>query len=120
MATRPASAAAAFQAIEIIDDSRPSWSMNMAGLKELKNHDRSIAVARQLTDAGIERSDAVASAIHQAAEHGDHATRADLTAHRADVRADLAALELRLIKWIAGTGIAVAGAVIAALRLSGG
>ena len=82
----------------------------------------SIAVARQLTDAGIERShaDAVASAIHQAAEHGDYATRADLTAHRADVRADLAALELRLIKWIAGTGIAVAGAVIAALCLSGG
>ncbi|MCY3842925.1 MAG: hypothetical protein OXH69_05215 [Acidobacteria bacterium] len=79
----------------------------------------SIAVARQLAEAGIERAhaDAVASAIHQAAEHGDYATRADLTAHRADVRADLAALELPLIKWIVGTGIAVAGAVIAALRV---
>ena len=82
----------------------------------------SVAVARQLAEAGIERAhaDAVASAIHRAAEHGDYATRADLTAHRADERADLAALELRLIKWIVGTGIAVAGAVIAALRAFGG
>ena len=81
----------------------------------------SIAVALQLAEAGLERAhaDAGASAIHQAAGHGDYATRADLTAHRADLRADLAALELRLIKWIVGTGIAVAGAVIAALRVFG-
>ena len=44
-------------------------------------------------------------------------TNADLTAHRAEVRADMTALERRLIKWIVGTGVAVTGAVLAGLRL---
>ena len=53
-----------------------------------------------------------------AADHGrELVTQADLAAHRAEVRADLTALELRLIKWIVGTGVAVAGAVLAGLRL---
>ena len=42
---------------------------------------------------------------------------------KADLRAEVAALELRLVKWIVGTGVAVAGLVIAgvvaALRLLG-
>ena len=45
-------------------------------------------------------------------DHGrELVTNADLTAHRAEVRADLTALELRLIKWIVGTGIAIAAAI---------
>ena len=55
--------------------------------------------------------------MRQAADHGDYVTRGKL-------RAELAALELRLVKWIVGSAIAgagiVAAAVIAALRLLGG
>ena len=44
-------------------------------------------------------------------------------AAKADLRAEVAALELRLVKWIVGTGVAVAGlvvaGVVAALRLLG-
>ena len=72
----------------------------------------SLAIVRQLTAAGIEReqADAIADAVRQAADHGDHVT-AD------QFNAGLAALELRLIKWIIGTGIAVTGAVVGLLRL---
>ena len=42
---------------------------------------------------------------------------------KADLRIEIAALELRLVKWIVGTGLAVAGlvvaGVVAALRLLG-
>ena len=47
----------------------------------------------------------------------DPLIRADLAAHRAEVGADLAVLDLRLIKWIVGTGVAVAVAVLAGVRL---
>ena len=74
-----------------------------------------------MTAAGADEALAVAVvdvAQSAAADHGrELATNADLTAHRAGVRADLTALELRLIKWIVGTGIAVTGAVLAGLRL---
>ena len=43
--------------------------------------------------------------------------RKGLRAETTAIRAELAALELRLIKWIVGTGIAVGAGVIAALRL---
>lgn len=67
----------------------------------------SLAIVRQLTAAGIEReqADAIADAVRQAADHGDHVTTDQFTA-------GLAALELRLIKWIIGTGVAVTGAVV--------
>ena len=38
---------------------------------------------------------------------------------RADLRADLLALELRLIKWIVGTAIGIIGAMIATVRMLG-
>ncbi|MDE0456072.1 MAG: hypothetical protein OXI15_02155 [Chromatiales bacterium] len=74
----------------------------------------SLSVARQLTEAGIDRAhaDALADAIRQAAEHGEHVTPAMLDA-KLDAR--LAAAETRLT-W---RMIAVAGLVIAALRLLG-
>ena len=50
--------------------------------------------------------------VRQAADQGDH-----VTPDMFDVR--LATLELRLIKWAVATGTAVAGIVIAFLRLIG-
>ena len=49
----------------------------------------------------------------QAADQGEHVTRAEL-------RAELVSLELRLVKWIVGAALACAGLVIAVLRLFGG
>ena len=74
----------------------------------------SLTVARRLTDAGMNRelADATAGAIREAAEHGDHATPEFL-------RAALSALETRLIKWMVGTVIAAVGATVALLRLIG-
>lgn len=68
-----------------------------------------------------------AKAIHDGLEHGDHVTsdqfKSGLVEVRAEIATELAALELRLIKWIVGTGIAVAAAGVAAvvgvLRLVG-
>ena len=67
-----------------------------------------------MTDAELTpaQADAITAAVRQAAEQGDYVTPATLDAR-------LAAVELRLIKWIVGTGIAVAGIVIAFLRLTG-
>lgn len=70
-----------------------------------------LSLAREL-DAGIEpkQADAITHVVQQAAEHGDPATRADLDTHRAEVRADIAALEARLMIGIAltATGIVIA------------
>ena len=65
--------------------------------------------------------------IHDGLEHGDHVTsdqfKSGLVEVRAEIATEIAALELRLIKWIVGTGIAVAAAGVAAvvgvLRLVG-
>ena len=65
-------------------------------------------IARTLTTAGLTpaQMDATTDAVRAAADHGDYANRADFLA-----------LELRLIKWIVGTGVAVTAAVIGTLRL---
>ena len=73
----------------------------------------SLGVARQLTEAGIDRAqaDAIADGIRQAGQaavHGEHVTPAQLDAGLAKLRADLT--------W---RMLAVAGLVIAALRLLG-
>ena len=74
----------------------------------------SLTVARRLTDAGMNRelADATANAIREAAEPGDYVTPEFL-------RAELGALETRLIKWMVGTVIAAVGATVAVLRLMG-
>ncbi len=71
-----------------------------------------------------DQADAITAAVRQAAEHeatgpdvGALVTKNDLRAEIAGVDARLAALELRLIKWIVGACLAAAGIVIAALRL---
>ncbi len=71
-----------------------------------------LSVARELTATGMQRE--LADAIGRAAVHGDHVTPEIL---RETLRAETAALELRLIKWIIGTGVAVTGAVVGLLRL---
>lgn len=75
----------------------------------LQRHRQRSLMDAELTQA---QADAITAALRQAAEQGDH-----VTPDRLDVR--LAALELRLIKWTVGTGIAVAGIVITLLRLVG-
>ncbi len=81
----------------------------------------SLTIARQLTDAGIERghADAMADAIRQAAEHGEHVTPEML-------HAELAGLESRLYRAmlvqagaIVGALVGIAGIVVGALRLLG-
>ena len=76
----------------------------------------SLTMARKLTDAGIERTQAkvLAGGMRQAAEHGDHVTpemlRAELAALRGELRADT--YRAMLLQ----TGVAV-GAIVAILRL---
>jgi len=63
-------------------------------------------------DGGVDRNQAevIARALGRATEHGHHGTH-DTLAARSN------ALELRLVKWVVGTGIAVVAAVSGALRL---
>ena len=75
-----------------------------------------LTLARELKDAGSapEQADAITHVVQQATEQADPATRADLNTHRAEVRADLAALEARLIKWMIGIALTATGIVVAA------
>ncbi len=81
----------------------------------------SLTLARQLTEAGIERAqaDVLADAIRQAAEHGEHVTPETL-------RAELAGLESRLYRAmlvqagaIVGALVGIASIVVGVLRLLG-
>ena len=60
----------------------------------------SLTIARQLTKAGIDRghADAVADAIRQAAEHGEHVTPERFDAGIADLRTEITALESRIYR----------------------
>jgi len=59
----------------------------------------------------------VTEAIGGAISSTETVTRADLDALRADVRADLAALEVRLIRWAIGSALGTAALTIAAVGL---
>ena len=69
-----------------------------------------LATARRLKGVGLdpEQAEAVADAVRQAAEH-----QLDLT--MLATRTDLATLEIRLIEWVLGIALAVAGLQTAAL-----
>ena len=85
------------------------------------------AIARTLTDAGIEpeQADAITAAVRQAAEHDNTAeplaTARDLNAGLADLRIELGALEARIAWRIIGALLAVASIqtaiLIVALRM---
>ena len=70
-------------------------------------------IARSLTDANLTpaQADAITAAIRQAAEHGEHVTPQTFSAGLTELRAEIAQLETRLVRWIVGT-VAVAVAVI--------
>ena len=72
------------------------------------------AIARSLTNAGIpaDHADAITNAIRDAAERNDYATRADLAA-------DLAALEARLTWRFAGALLAQTAVLAALIRMLG-
>ena len=78
----------------------------------------SLTIARELTEAGIDRAqaDVLANAIRQAAEHGDY-----VTSERLD--AALSGLEARLTWRFAGAmlaqTVAIIGGTVALLRLLG-
>ena len=88
----------------------------------------SLTIARQLTDAGIDRghADALADAIRQAAEHGEHVTPERFDAGIAELRTEMTALESRIYRAmlvqagaIVGAVVGIAGIVFGALRLLG-
>ena len=98
-----------------------------------------LAVARQLAADGVDRghAEAIANAIRQGVEQGEHVTsdqfRAGLAELRAEiatfdtristevagVRTEIANLETRLIRWMVGTVIATATLTVGILRVIG-
>ena len=62
-----------------------------------------LAIARTLTDAGMDREQAAAvtAAVQQAADHGDPVTRQDLDTLRADVRTEFAAVRGEIAQAVA-------------------
>ena len=77
-------------------------------------HGREFATRANL-DNLREATRADVASVRADVEHVREATRADA----AELRTEIAALELRLIKWIVGTGIAVAATVAGVLRFFG-
>ena len=76
------------------------------------------AIARSLTDAGIEQAhaDAITNAVRQAAEApANMATAVDV----ADLRTEMAAMEGRIYRAMLIQAGAIVGAVVAVLRLTG-
>ena len=79
-----------------------------------------LAVARELTAGGVSRDQAevIAGAIGHAVEQGDHVTSGQFKAGLAELRAEMANLETRLIRWMVGT-VATATLTVGILRLLG-
>lgn len=73
------------------------------------------SIARSLSDADLTSAqvDAMTEAVRQAADHGDHVTSEQFKAGLAELRTEIASLRADLT-W---RMLAVAGLVIAALRL---
>ena len=79
----------------------------------------SLMIARQLTDAGLERAqaDVLADAIRQAAEHGDHVTPDTLRAEVATLHGAINAFRADICRAMLLQAGAIVGAVVAILRL---
>ena len=79
------------------------------------------AAVKMLTAAGADEDLAVAVvavAQNAATDQADEqVTTAVLDARLAGLRSELAALEVRLLKWMIGTAVAVASVAVAVLRL---
>ncbi len=72
-----------------------------------------LSIARDLSEAGIERphAEAIANAMET-----QLATKDFVRAEISDVRAEISALEVRLVRWIVGTVFAGGGLLFVALR----
>lgn len=81
----------------------------------------SLTIARQLTEAGIERAqaDVLADAIRQAAEHGEHVTPETLRAEVATLHGAISSLRADIFRAMLLQAGAIVGAVVAMLRLLG-
>lgn len=79
----------------------------------------SLTISRQLTEAGIERSqaDVLADAIRQAAEHGEHVTPESLRAEVAKLYSAISSLRADVFRAMLLQAGAIVGAVVAILRL---
>ena len=75
------------------------------------------AATDRLTAAGLD-ADAARAIVTEMAR-SDDAQRADLVT-KADLEAAVLTLEVRLVKWAIGIGLAIAGLLFAALRFTGG
>ncbi|MCY3929348.1 MAG: DUF1640 domain-containing protein [Acidobacteria bacterium] len=84
-----------------------------------------LAAARTLESAGMpaDQAEAVVKTVTAAVTEGV-ATKADIAELRTDMadlrgdlRADIAAMETRLIRWAIGAALAAAGLAVAAVRL---
>ena len=77
------------------------------------------AAVRDLTAAGFapEQAEAIVATVTRS--DSELATKADLAVVKTDLEASIAALEVRLVKWGIGIGLAIAGLLFAALRLFG-
>ena len=80
-----------------------------------------LAAARQLAAHGVDReqADAIAGAIGQAVDEGDHVTPDQFKAGLSELRTAIAALESGLIRWMVGTVLATGALTVAILRLVG-
>ena len=80
-----------------------------------------LAVAQQLAAAGVARNQAevIAKAIRDGLEKGYHFTTDQFRAGLAEVRAEIANLETRLVRWMVGTVIATATLTVDIVRLLG-
>lgn len=74
------------------------------------------AIARSLTDADLTaaQADAITAAVRQAAEHDAAGLDAGALVRKNDLRAEIASLEARLIKWMIGVALTATGIVVAA------
>ncbi len=74
------------------------------------------AIARSLTDANLTaaQADAITAAVRQAAEHDAAGIDAGALVTKNDLRAEIASLEARLIKWMIGVALTATGIVVAA------
>ena len=81
----------------------------------------SLTIARQLTEAGIERAqaDVLADAIRQAAEHGEHVTPETLRAEVATLHGAISSLRADIFRAMLLQAGVIVGAVVAILRLLG-
>ena len=76
-----------------------------------------LAYARKLEAAGVEREQARAHADATRDNRAGLATKRDLRALKAGIEADLAALETRLVKIIFGVAAGQAAVIVALLKL---